>query len=304
MSAAFDILCDSGDRAPWLKARKSGLGASDSACVMGCGWKSPAELWEQKRGLFEGDDLDGVEMVHWGNVLESIIAEQYATKRYAGRPVEMAGELLRSTRHPFMMATLDAWTDHPVHGRIPLEVKTVSAYRAEDWLEGPPEQYEWQLHQQMLVTGAPAASIACLIGGQQLVWCDMERDEFKLGRLVSKCTTFWDLVLNSEMPPEDPTHGGHLVLSRLFPRQEDGKEVALPGEYLMHAEALADAKAEIKAAEAKKRAAENAIRAEMKDAESGVLPDGSRFTLKQQTRKAMTIEETSFRVLRFKESKK
>jgi putative phage-type endonuclease len=295
-------IIDSDDRSAWLDARKLGFGASDAASIMGVGWNSPSELWAIKRGVMEADNLDDNEMVHWGNVLESVVATQYATPKYAGREVELSGVMYQSEQHPQMLATLDAWTEHPVHGRIPLEIKTVTQYRAEDWAEGPPEKYWWQVQQQILVTDTPMASIACLIGGQQLVWCDVERDEFALRRLVAEADKLWTAVLNSDAPPYDPSEGGKRVLGHVYPLHSDS-EVVLPGEFMTLADELEMVKAQAKEANARRTAIENAIRLEMKDAERATLANGARFTLKTQTRPASTSKESSFRVLRFKAPK-
>lgn len=302
MMGCRKIIDSTADRDAWLEARKAGFGASDAASIMGVGWNSPSELWAIKRGVMEPDNLDANEMVHWGNVLESVVAAQYATPRYAGREVELSGVMYQSEDHGTMLATLDAWTVHPVHGRIPLEIKTVTQYRAEDWAEGPPEKYWWQVQHQMLVTNTPMASIACLIGGQQLVWCDVERDGLALHRLVTEATKLWTAVLNSDVPPYDPSEGGKRVLGHVYPDHQD-RETVLPGRFMELADELEAVKAQAKVAKARCTAIENAIRLEMKDAERASLANGARFTLKKQTRKATTIKESSFRVLRFKAPK-
>ena len=87
----------------------------------------------------------------------------------------------------------------------------------------------------------------------------------------------------------------------MFPSEESGKIVSLPGEMLSLAEAWDAAAADEKAAEKRRREIGNAIRAMMKDAERVVLPDGSGWTWRTQARAKMVAdpsgEKTASRVL-------
>jgi hypothetical protein len=58
------------------------------------------------------------------------------------------------------------------------------------------------------------------------------------------------------------------------------------------------AKEDIKEAEARKLAAENLIKAAIGEASFGDLPDGARYSWKQQSRKECVVAASTFRVLR------
>lgn len=300
VSAPYVEIGDSRDRAEWLRVRASGVGASDAAVIVGeSRRKSAAMLFAEKRAGLEPDhepeDGDASEWLEWGLRHEPTILAAYSSERYAGRPARSAGLLLRSTIYPWAVATLDAWTVHPVHGEIPLELKTAEVWKADDWIDGPPRDYFWQLQHQMLVTGATCASIACLLGVHRLVWCDVERDERAIRRLARAGADFWSCVENDE-PPEGPLDRASLLV--LFP-EDDGSIVELDGRFFdLDAERVSLLE---RKREAEKRLAEidDDLRGAIGRATRGVLPGGRiSYSLKHQTRAEHVVKASSTRVLR------
>lgn len=292
--APYETIGDSRDRTRWLEQRCSGIGASEAAIIMGeSRWKTAPRLWAEKTGRVR-DEAEG-EHLEWGLRHEPAILDAYASERYSGRRVERAGDLIRSLAHPWAIATLDAWTWRPDVGRIPLELKTCEAWKADEWEEGPPREYQWQLQHQMLVTDAPIASIACLLGVHRLVWCDVERDETMIRRLIRAGEQFWEHVRTDTMPP-GPVDGA--LVSALWPR-DDGGEVELDSSFIdLDAErvALLDRKREIE-----KRLAEidDAIKAAIGPATRGVLPCGRvAYSYKAQERREYVVKASTIRVLR------
>lgn len=285
------------DREGWLDVRRAGIGASEVASVLGCGFLAPAELWAVKTGQIPADDLSEIERIEWGNRLEPVIIDAYSEPRYAGRMVQRGGELLRSTVYPWAVCTLDAVTLHPEHGPIPLEIKTASAFLARDWIDGPPEPYYLQIQAQMLVTGSRWASIACLIGGQQLVWCDVERDEATIARIVAACSRMWRAIEECEMPPPDATPEWAQVFGRLNP-EIAGKVIALDDadrDLVAEYEAAKSAK---KLAEAREQLAKNVLIERIGDAEEARFSDGSGLTYRTHTRAEHVVKASTSRVLR------
>jgi putative phage-type endonuclease len=294
---AADVIGDSADRDLWLSLRRAGIGASDVASILGCGFSTLAELWAEKTGRVEPDDLSAIERIAWGNRLEPVIVSAYSEPCYSGRPVTRSGKLLRSRLHPWALATLDATTVHPVHGVIPLEAKKWSAFAADEWAEGAPEPYRIQVHAQMLVTDAPCASIACLIGGDRLVWCDVERDEALIARIVLECSRFWGYVERDEMPPPDSTPEWAKVFRAVTP-EEPGAVAELDNGARMWAVILEQAQAAEKAAKADIARAKNELIARLGSAPEGRFADGTGFTYRAQTRAAHQVAESTFYVLR------
>lgn len=301
-SPAYRTIIHSKHRTEWLQRRLEGVGASEVAGLLGHG-RSPLQLWALKTGRLEPDSLDDVEFVRWGHVLEPIILSEYQAPYYSGRMARRNGWLVQSTAQPWAMCTLDGWTNHPEHGLIPLEIKTTNAFNAEDWAEGAPPKYHWQLAHQMLVTGTPAASIACLIGGQRLVWADVERDPVDEERILEAGDTFWQHVVDDTPPPTDGSRGSAKALAAMYPRHIEGKSVQLNGVMGELDAQLIGVKSQLKALESERRKIENELRAAIGDAETAFLPDGTRYTLKTQTRAAHEVAASTFRVLRRKGAK-
>lgn len=292
-----ELVTTSANRDEWLLARRQGLGASDVPSVLGVGFRTPAEVWAEKAGKVEPDDLSEIERIEWGNRLEPLVIAAYSEARYAGRRVERAGELLRSRIHPWALATLDAVAFHPEFGWIPLEVKTTSAFNADDWAEGPPEAYFLQVQAQLLVTGAPCASIACLIGGQRLVWCDILRDEVTIARIVAVCGRFWGHVEAGQIVEPDSSPEWASIFGAVAPELAGKVEVLSDDDRALVAE-FVEAKAARKSAEEREQAAKNALLWRIGDAEEARFPDGQGFTYRTQTRGEHVVKASTFRVLR------
>jgi putative phage-type endonuclease len=303
ITSPYEVVCDTSVEQNWLDARMRGIGASEIAIVLGeapTTWGSPLSLYAQKIDKYERD-LSDVEAVYWGRKLESPILEAYWER--TGRRTEKESLLLRSTEHPWMLCTLDGRTWEPANdgARWPLEIKNVSAFKAEEWVDGPPPHYYLQIQQQMAVTGEPKATIAALLGGQRMVWADVPRDEDTIRKIVYHGSRFWDRVQRRDMPAPDGTEGSRRALQALYP--EGHGITVLPYAAIEAADELERLKSDLRALEKRKDEIENTLRAALGDSEVGMLTDGRSFSWKLQTRRECVMPATSFRVLRLHHSK-
>lgn len=286
-SGPYVAIGDSRDREVWLRIRHTGVGASEASIVVGeSRRKSVPMLFAQKRAGLEPElgeeteDGDAPEWLEWGLRHEPTILAAYSSERYAHRPAWSAGQLLRSTAHPWALATLDAWCTHPVHGVIPLELKTAEVWRGDDWLDGPPRDYFWQLQQQMLVTGAPCASIACLLGVHRMVWCDIERDEIAIARLTRAGARFWESVERDEVPP-GPLDARSL--HAVYPR-DNGSEIELDGSFITLDEERCAIEERMRADHARMSAINAELRGAIGHHAWGVLPNYVAYSLRTDRR--------------------
>jgi putative phage-type endonuclease len=297
---AFEFVCDSGDRSAWLDARRSGIGASDMACLLGhTRWASPLSLYAEKVGAVEPEDKEQ-EFVRWGNILEPVIAEEFAFR--TGRHIDRGGKLLRSLEHPWALCTLDYWTWGDGVSLRPLEIKNATEWKAEDWADGPPEAYLIQAAQQMLVCGTNHCTVAALIGGNRLVWCDIERDERLIRQIIFAGETFWERVQRCTPPEPDGSDASTRLLRRLYP-EDDGSAIELPMDLADDVEEWRRLKAEAKAIDATVKGIENRLKAALGDASEGHFPSGDRVTYRSQTMPERVLPATSFRVMRYQPSK-
>src|SRR3990167_1891809 len=101
----YETIIHASDPAYWTERAKL-VTASKMAAILGRNpYRSALEQYLVDAGLKAEDDAG--EAAEWGQRLEAVVAEAYGAK--TGRTVRMAGQLLRSTRYPWMGATLDAW---------------------------------------------------------------------------------------------------------------------------------------------------------------------------------------------------
>jgi putative phage-type endonuclease len=96
------------DRAQWLEERRSGIGGSDVAPMLGLSpWKTPFALWQDKTGRaveVEPDEAQR-ERMHFGTVLEDVVAREHAAR--TGQRVQRVTSMLRHPDVPIALANLD-----------------------------------------------------------------------------------------------------------------------------------------------------------------------------------------------------
>lgn len=195
------------------------IGGSDAPVILGLNkWKSRTQLYLEKRGEVEPDDLSDNQAVQWGHILEPVIANQYA-KRTAHRVLK-EHRLLTHSRFPFIGAHIDAITELTVYGakRI-LECK--STQHADGWGEPGtdqiPDMHYAQVQHYLGVVNALICDVAVLIRGSDFRIYHVARNEDFIDALFSHEISFWECVQNGT-PPE-PTLNDEAALT--YPSGKD-----------------------------------------------------------------------------------
>lgn len=253
-------------REEWLEIRRKGIGGSDVAALAGLSkYKSPFALYLEKTGEVKFDDVTS-EAAYFGNVLEDVVAKEFAIR--TGLKVKKRNQMLRHPDHPFMMANLDRVI---VGANEILECKTASEYLKGEW-EGDevPAAYLLQIMHYMAVTGADAAWIAVLIGGNKFVYKRVERDEELIAYLIDIERNFWENHILAGVAPEiDGTEAAKSFLNQLYPEATVETSVDLSHEVDALVDALDVAKEEEKAAKKRITELENRIKMELGENECG-----------------------------------
>ena len=211
--------------ADWLEYRKQGIGGSDASVVCGINrYKSPVELWLDKTDQLPPQEAG--EAAYWGTQLEPFVRAEF-TKR-TGIEVKQFKHLLQSEEHPFMLANLDGICEVSDVGTCIFEAKTASAYKAGEWEDTIPDEYQLQIQHYMAVTGYAGAYIAVLIGGNTFRWKFVERDEELISMLIELEAAFWNYVQDLTPPPLDGSDASTRFLSERFPNSKPKSQITLP----------------------------------------------------------------------------
>lgn len=286
-------------RDEWLEARRSSIGASESPGILGHGYASDSAMatYASKVGILD-DVIDETtrRRMDIGTAIEPVIRELFTEESHYGFCVKHAFELCVSDERPHVSASLDGVVPFS-SGNAVFEAKNVDAFLRHDWDDAPPLRVQIQVQHQMYVTGYQMAYVAALIGGNELVIHEVERDEAFITAMLPALDEFWQFVETKTPPPPDHTQATSDALRRLYP-QDDGEIIDLPPEALEWDESLQDLKKTIKEMEEEKRGFENELKACIGDAAYGLLPNGKRYSWKTQPRKGYTVEDGETRPLR------
>lgn len=143
----------------WLQKRKLGLGASDAGTIIGVNkWKSNVELWREKVGLQEPEDISHKPYVQYGHDAEPHLRALFALDHPELKVTyESPYKMIFSDELPFIFATPDGELEELATGRLGgLEVKTTEIMNPRQWADWDgriPDQYYSQVCHQFLATG-------------------------------------------------------------------------------------------------------------------------------------------------------
>lgn len=277
---------DGADRQRWLQERRSGLGGSDAAAILGLSpWGTPLTVWLDKRG--ESAPQPERDWQEWGNLLEELVARRYAMR--TGRKLEDPARIFRHAEFPHVLGTPDRLV---IGERLGLEVKT--ARSGEEW--GPdgtdeiPIHYAAQVAHYMEVMDFPRWDVAALIAGSDFRIYTLQRDREFGAALVRKMDEWWTAhMVNGERPPMDGSDGTRRWLSSKFPENRTPLKRA-SAEAGAIAQELKQARFEASRWEEIKSAAENRLKLEIGEAE-GLTGEGWRVSWKRSRGRRVTDHE-------------
>lgn len=179
-----------------LIARRAGLGGSDAPKVLAGGeaWMS---LWEDKTGRVEPKPA----MSDWNSALRhhSEILNLDWYEHSTGREVGRRGEVVVSSKYPFMRATLDGW-DIP-ESRV-IQAKHVSSFTP-DPIQWCIEHYSAQLTHEMIVTDAKCVALTIIVGMNEPEIRYFDLDPFYADAYIARCNEFWEFVRTDTPPPRE-----------------------------------------------------------------------------------------------------
>lgn len=159
----------------------------------------------------------------------------------------------------------------PDYGTCIFEAKTASAYKAGEWEDSIPDEYQLQIQHYMAVTGYAGTYIAVLIGGNSFRWKFVERDEELISMLIELEADFWDYVRLGTPPPLDGSNAAAKFLAERFPSSQPKSKVTLPSSAIGFVQKYDAACQQLAAANEEKQYAENRLKELMGDCEIGTI---------------------------------
>jgi len=271
--------------------RKTAIGASEAAAVLGVDpYRTPFQVWAEKTGRLDG--FEGNKATDSGTRFEPAVL-QWAEEQLG--PLAAHGERWELPGYP-IASTLDAATSN----LLPVEAKTAGLFGplpagwGAEGTDEVPDNYLVQCQVQMLCTNAELAYLAAFLGGRGFCMFKIARSNRMVDYIKSQLAEWWERHIVADLAPP-MTNVSVDVLRRL--KREPNKTVDIPAELALRHEAT---KAALDAAKEAADESQAAILAAMGDAEAANFGDPARLlTFYEQTRKAHSVKESKFRVLRF-----
>lgn len=281
-----------------LAKRSESLGASDIAALFGVSpFRTSYDLWLEKTGKLLPEPESDNDPRMAGQLLEPAVLT-FAENRL-GKLRRNQSRSARQSKGLPIVANLDAIL---VETGEPVEAKTSGLYGSTKDFWGEPETDAIpdyilvQAMTQMLVTDANVCHVPAFIAFRGFLMYRINRDEEVINEIGERALDFWLNHVLTDEPPTD-SQPNIAVIKRL--RREPNKIVTLDHSLI---EKWEDWKGAESIARKEKDVALAAILTALGDAEAGETPEG-RFTYLEQTRKSYTVEESTYRVARFKKAK-
>ncbi|MEK6591521.1 MAG: YqaJ viral recombinase family protein [Pseudomonadota bacterium] len=168
--------------------RRKYIGGSEAGKIMSGEWY---DLWREKKGLQEPDDLSNVLPVQLGKWTEEFNAAWY--EKQFKEPVTQRGKVMVSRSHTYMRASLDG-----IVGDAIWEAKHVSGFEDMDTIV---QRYMPQLHHNMLCSGARRAVLSVLVGTRAFERVLVDFDSFYGETLLQMEEDFWRFMEGDDAPP-------------------------------------------------------------------------------------------------------
>lgn len=192
--------------------RRNYLTASDAKRVLEGDWPT---LWREKKGLAEGENLDGKLAVQMGSFTEPF--NLFWCERQTGRRVEYYSDngvaadawnrlTARSARPefvvcgaiPFMGCSLDALSTTSHGHPCVLDAKHVGQYRYDELVE----RYTPAGTHQAIVCDVEWWALSVFVGNARWELVEQEVDPFYREAYIAKAREFWSWIERDEEPPD------------------------------------------------------------------------------------------------------
>lgn len=191
--------------AAWLESRKKGVGGSDVSTIMGLNkYKTAYQLWMEKTGRMQPEDISDKWAIVKGNALENELRKRFRSNHPEMLVTDGTDKQFILNGKPYMRASLDGIIQTP-EGFGVLEIKTANHRRSGDWHDSdgnlqPPIYYLTQVMFYLLVTGWKFAVFYADLDEGEPVEIRVERDEDDIQAIQQSVDGFWKHVTDDTEP--------------------------------------------------------------------------------------------------------
>ncbi len=144
------------NRDEWLEKRAGRIGGSDASCIVGMNpYKSNVELWEEKTGKKQAEDISDKPYVKYGTEAEEHLRALFALDFPQYKVSYEENNMWLNSDYPFAHASLDGWLEDENGRKGILEIKTsniLQSMQKEKWNHRIPDNYYLQVLHYLIVT--------------------------------------------------------------------------------------------------------------------------------------------------------
>lgn len=190
----------------WLKSRKAGVGGSDMSTILGLNaFKTPYDLWLEKTGRVEPEDISDKWAIVKGNALENELRKRFRSNHPEMLVTDGTDKQFISREKPYLRASLDGILQREDGSFGILEIKTASSRRAGDWHDEDgnlriPPYYLAQVEFYTLVTGWTWGYVYAAIGDDEPVEIPFQADQEDMAAIDKAAADFWHFVTTGTPP--------------------------------------------------------------------------------------------------------
>lgn len=210
-------------REEWLAWRRTGIGGSDAAAVIGLNpFRSRIEVYADKMGMMP--EKEDTESMRLGRDLEDYVAQRFCEA--TGKKVRRNNFMWCHDEHRCMIADVDR---EIIGENAGLECKTTQAWGGKVIMKGEiPLTYYVQCMHYMAVMGYDRVYLAVLIFGKGFFHFTIERDEDEIAALVSAEASFWrDHVEAGISPDPDGSQSAEQAVDALWGNRAQEDELLM-----------------------------------------------------------------------------
>ncbi len=283
-------------RDEWLKVRRTGMGGSDIAGMLGLegAYGTPVTVWQSK--VDEPAEEASTMAMRTGNILEQPLADLFSEESGVATVQPPPITIYRSKDLPIALASPDRLAVTGDRATAFVEIKNAGAHKRNDWEEGPPLYYAVQCQWQLAVSGLDRCYLAALIGGTDFRYYVVEATSRQHEQMFAEAERFWHYVETNTPPPVDGSEKTRKALLAHYAKTvpeavEGGEELALAlRDYQAAKERESDAHKAV-------TLAQNRIAAIMREYEVGTVNGVEACRFPTLVRKGYTVAESTYRRL-------